>query len=70
MKIEEHGKKHAEIIVMLHGANFVQCYGRQYPLAEKYRILVPHIMGFGDEAAALSSDFLHRCDGKDEERAV
>ena len=50
MKIEEHGKKHAEIIVMLHGANFVQCYGRQYPLAEKYRILVPHIMGFGDEA--------------------
>ena len=35
---------------MLHGANFVHCFGRQYTLAEKYHIVVPHIMGFGKEA--------------------
>ena len=35
---------------MLHGANFVHCFGRQYSLAEKYHVVVPHIMGFGNEA--------------------
>jgi pimeloyl-ACP methyl ester carboxylesterase len=35
---------------MLHGASFVHCFGRQYTLAEKYHIVVPHIMGFGKEA--------------------
>ncbi len=35
---------------MLHGANFVNCFGRQYSLADKYHIVVPHIMGFGNEA--------------------
>ena len=50
MKIEEYGKENSSIIVMLHGANFVHCYGRQYPLAENYHLIVPHIMGFGDEA--------------------
>lgn len=50
MKIEEYGKENECIIVMLHGANIVHCYGRQYVLSEKYRIIVPHIMGFGDEA--------------------
>ena len=47
MRVEEYGKENESIIVMLHGANFVHCYGRQYPLAEKYHIVVPHIMGFG-----------------------
>ncbi len=50
MKIEEYGKENDSIIVMLHGANFVQCYGRQYILSDRYHIIVPHIMGFGDEA--------------------
>lgn len=50
MKIEEYGKDNDSIIIMLHGANFVHCYGRQYTLAEHYHIIVPHIMGFGDEA--------------------
>lgn len=50
MKIEEYGKDNDSIIIMLHGANFVHCYGRQYPLAKHYHILVPHIMEFGDEA--------------------
>lgn len=51
MKIEEYGKKNEKIIVMLHGAHFVHAFGRQYPLAHRYRIIVPHIMGFGDEAS-------------------
>ena len=33
MKLEEYGKENNSIIVMLHGANFVHCYGRQYSLA-------------------------------------
>lgn len=27
MKLEEYGKENNSIIVMLHGANFVHCYG-------------------------------------------
>ena len=50
MHIEEYGKQNDSTIVMLHGANFVHCFGRQYALAENYHIVVPHIMGFGNEA--------------------
>ncbi|MBQ7646524.1 MAG: alpha/beta hydrolase [Clostridia bacterium] len=50
MITEEYGKENESIIVMLHGANIMHCFGRQYPLADKYHIIVPHIMGFGDEA--------------------
>ncbi len=48
MIIEEFGTENEKIIVMLHGANFVHTFGRQYPLAEKYHMIVPHIMGYGD----------------------
>lgn len=47
---EEYGKSNEITLVMLHGANFVHSFGRQYSLAEKFHILVPHIMGFGKEA--------------------
>lgn len=50
MKIEEYGKENDSTIVMLHGANFVHSFGRQYVLSDRYRVIVPHIMGFGDEA--------------------
>ena len=50
MHIEEYGKENDSTIVMLHGANFVHCFGRQYTLAGSYHIVVPHIMGFGNEA--------------------
>lgn len=49
MKTEEYGKNNDRTIVMLHGANFVHSFGRQYPLAKEYHIIVPHIMGFGNE---------------------
>lgn len=48
MQIEELGKENDKTIVMLHGAHFVHTFGRQYALAEKYHIIVPHIMGFGN----------------------
>ena len=50
MYVEEYGKENKSVIVMLHGANFVHCFGRQYSLADQYHIVVPHIMGFGNEA--------------------
>ena len=49
MYVDEYGKENNNVIVMLHGANFVHCFGRQYSLAERYHIVVPHIMGFGND---------------------
>lgn len=49
MHVEEYGMENKEIIVMLHGANFVHSFGRQYVLAEKYHLIVPHLMGYGKE---------------------
>ncbi|MBQ8281044.1 MAG: alpha/beta fold hydrolase [Lachnospiraceae bacterium] len=48
MKVEEYGKGNKKTIVMLHGANFVHSFGRQYSLSKEYHIVVPHIMGFGE----------------------
>lgn len=48
MKIEEYGKSNSKTIVMLHGAYFVHTFGKQYSLSKKFHIVVPHIMGFGD----------------------
>ena len=53
MKIEELGKENERIIIMLHGANFVHSFGKQYPLADTYHIIVPHIMGYGDETGRI-----------------
>lgn len=50
MKAEEYGKGNSKTIVMLHGAHFVHTFGRQYPLSKEFHIIVPHIMGFGDNA--------------------
>lgn len=48
MKVEEYGKSNSKTIVMLHGAHFVHTFGKQYSLSKKFHIVVPHIMGFGD----------------------
>lgn len=48
MKVEEYGIENEKTIVMLHGAYFVHSFGRQYLLSKDYHIVVPHIMGFGD----------------------
>ena len=49
MYYEEYGNRNNKTIVFLHGAYFVQSFGRQYSLAEKYHLIVPHITGFGKE---------------------
>ncbi len=49
MHLEEYGKENEQIIVMLHGANFVHSFGRQYVLAENYHLIIPHLMGYGNE---------------------
>ena len=48
MFIEEYGKENSRTIVMLHGAFFVHIFGRQYSLSSQYHLIVPHIMGFGN----------------------
>ena len=53
MIVEEFGKENKKTIVMLHGANFIHSFGRQYSLAKEYHILVPHIMGFGDNTKKI-----------------
>lgn len=53
MYFEEYGKDHEQTIVFLHGANFVYTFGKQYDLASKYHIYVPHIKGYGRAASEL-----------------
>lgn len=48
MKIEEYGRRNEKTIVMLHAANYVSTFACQYELAKDYHIIVPHLMGFGD----------------------
>lgn len=55
MYYEELGAGHEKTIVMLHGANYVNTFAKQYPLAEKFRIIVPHLMGYGRETEQVFS---------------
>lgn len=47
MYYESFGDSKNPCIVMLHGANFVQSFLKQYCLCDRYYIVVPHITGFG-----------------------
>ena len=47
---DEFGKDNERIMVMLHEAGCVQTFVRQYELADRFHIIVPHIMGYGKEA--------------------
>ncbi len=49
MHFEEFGKEHEKTIVMLHAGNYVHVFAKQYCLSDEYRIIVPHLMGYGDE---------------------
>lgn len=50
MYFEQYGNETNPILVFLHGAFFVHSFGRQYPLADDYFLVVPHLMGYGREA--------------------
>ncbi len=49
MRIEEFGNDNDKILIMLHGAYFVHTFGQLYPLKRFFHIIVPHIMGFGND---------------------
>ncbi len=46
----ELGDRANPTIVLLHGAFFVDSFGRQYPLRERFHMVIPHIKGFGKAA--------------------
>ncbi len=50
MFVEEYGKENKKIIVMLHGLYNVHSFRKQYELSKKYKIVIPHLMGFGKNA--------------------
>ncbi len=50
MYFDHYGNRDNPTIVFFHGANFVHAFGRQYPLADEYYLLVPHLPGYGNEA--------------------
>lgn len=49
MNFEEFGKEHEKTIVMLHAANYVHVFAKQYCLSDEYHLIVPHLMGYGEE---------------------
>ncbi len=53
MYFDEHGNNACPTVVMLHGAFFVETYGRQYTVGEQYHLVVPHIKGFGKAASEI-----------------
>ena len=48
MYIEEYGKENSSVLFMLHGLHDVNCFYKQYSLKDKYHIIVPHLLGFGN----------------------
>lgn len=68
MYAEEYGEENNQILLMLHGAFFIHTFGRQYVLADKYHLIVPHIMGYGkhtdqtfitEKAVAELTDYIY-----------
>ena len=53
MCYEKYGDEDKPIIVFLHGAFFVHTFGRQYLLSDRYQIIVPHIMGYGNNTESV-----------------
>lgn len=53
MYFEKYGDSQKPTIVFLHGAHFVHSFGKQYVLSDKYYLVVPHIMGYGNDAGRV-----------------
>ncbi|MBR5430086.1 MAG: alpha/beta hydrolase [Firmicutes bacterium] len=69
MYCTELGSSDCPTIILLHGAFFVDAFGKQYPLSSRYHLVIPHIKGFGkaagetftaEAAAAELRDFIAR----------
>lgn len=53
MFYEEYGVNNKEIIVMLHEAFLYDCFNRQLVLKDNYHLLIPHLIGFGNESSRV-----------------
>ncbi len=51
MHFDAYGSIDAPAVIMLHGAFFADSFCRQYSLSDRYRLIIPHIKGFGRASA-------------------
>ena len=47
---DEYGRPGSPALLLLHGAAALDTFSQQYDLAEKYRLIVPHMPGAGENA--------------------
>ena len=53
---EKYGENVSNVIMFLHGMNFVHCFSKQTAyFARKYQVIVPHLPGFGRSSDSVFS---------------
>lgn len=50
MFFEEYGSRENRAVLFLHGAGNVYSFARQYGYADRFHLIVPHLLGNGEEA--------------------
>lgn len=55
MYYEIDGKENEITLLMLHGENNVMTFTNQFPLANEYKLVTPHLIGFGNEGGTVYS---------------
>ena len=50
---DEYGNPSSPALLLLHGAAALDTFSQQYDLAEKYRLIVPHLPGAGENAGQV-----------------
>ena len=50
---DEYGRPGSPALLLLHGAAALDTFSQQYDLAEKYRLIVPHLPGAGENAGLV-----------------
>ena len=50
---DEYGRPGSPALLLLHGAAALDTFSQQYDLAEKYRLIVPHLPGAGENAGRV-----------------
>lgn len=55
MYYETDGMENDITLLMLHGENNVMTFTNQFPLANEYKLVTPHLIGFGNEGGTLYS---------------
>lgn len=50
---DEYGSPNSPALLLLHGAAALDTFSQQYDLADKYRLIVPHLPGAGENAGQV-----------------